>query len=201
MYEELIKAGKELKELKELSNKLSKETTKVVDKIWKVEKKIEKFIFKNKLYLPIENLKEYEDGTDIKEITLISDKGEFKEFSDMEILEIRKGHVHASDYTEGIYEYDSEENKYFHYYHWSKDKGITIVGYVNFDLEKESYIENIVKRVAESNSDSLETAEKVKDCTTCAHFEIESVYGVCDEKGILENVVENCENWKDLANC
>ena len=150
MFEELVKADKELKELKELRNKLSREASEVVDKIWKVEKKIEKFIFKNNLYFPIENLKEYEDGTDIKEITLISDKGEFRELSDMEILEIRKGHVYASDYTEGIYEYSSEENKYFKYYHWHKDEGTTIVGYVNFNLEEESYIENIIKKITEN---------------------------------------------------
>lgn len=33
----------------------------------------------------------------------------------------------------------------------------------------------------------------MNNCETCKHFSIESVYGVCDKTGILNNVIEHCD--------
>lgn len=42
----------------------------------------------------------------------------------------------------------------------------------------------------------------VKDCTTCANFDIETVYGVCCIHGALGDVVEDCKDYKSrLRTC
>ena len=36
----------------------------------------------------------------------------------------------------------------------------------------------------------------IKDCSTCSNLEIESMTGVCSEKGIIESIPVNCTSWK-----
>lgn len=36
-----------------------------------------------------------------------------------------------------------------------------------------------------------------KDCTNCANFQLESIYGVCAIKGILNELPINCNDYKN----
>ena len=43
----------------------------------------------------------------------------------------------------------------------------------------------------------LEFDVEFKDCSTCSNLEIESMTGVCSEKGIIENIPVNCTCYKE----
>lgn len=36
-------------------------------------------------------------------------------------------------------------------------------------------------------------------CENCKCFSIESVYGVCDKKGVLNDVIKNCKEFEDAV--
>ena len=46
-------------------------------------------------------------------------------------------------------------------------------------------------------SEELEFNVMLKDCSTCSKLEIESMTGVCSEKGIIENIPVNCTSYED----
>ena len=43
----------------------------------------------------------------------------------------------------------------------------------------------------------LELDVMLKDCSICSKLEIESMTGVCSEKGIIENIPVNCTRYED----
>lgn len=46
-------------------------------------------------------------------------------------------------------------------------------------------------------AERLEYDVAIKDCSTCSNLEIESMTGVCSEKGIIENIPVSCTSWKE----
>lgn len=116
-----------------------------------IEKTIDKFLFENKLYIPIKELEKYK-GICVESITLVDDKGYDEDWCGGEIMEIdENGHFYYSDYESGIYEYNENIGKYRKAYHCSLSEGDTIVGFYNLVLSdkkvEESFKENILKKV------------------------------------------------------
>lgn len=145
-----IKMLKERKQKQERLNKLDKERYLLMHEIGKYESKIDDYIFKNKLYIPIKNLKQYE-GRDVYSITLIDDKGNFEEWGSGEISEVKDGHYYYSDYNNGIYEYSTKDRKYHNHCCHSRSAGDKIIGYIDLELSsgfvKESKKEYIVEKI------------------------------------------------------
>ena len=128
-----IKMLKERKQKQERLKELDKERFPLMQELGKYEAKIDEYIFKNKLYIPIKNLKQYE-GRDVESITLIDNKGNFTEWGCGEISEVQDGHYYYSDYNNGIYEYSTKDRKYHRHFWGSLSAGDKIVGYVDLEL-------------------------------------------------------------------
>ncbi len=148
--DDFIKMLKERKQNQERLNELDKERCPLMQEIGKYESKIDNYIFENKLYIPIKNLKQYE-GRDVYSITLIDDKGNFEEWGYGEIAEIEDGHYFYSDYNNGIYEYSTKDRRYHKHFYGSTSAGDKIVGYVDLELSsgfvKESEKEYIMEEL------------------------------------------------------
>ena len=151
--DDFIKMLKERKQKQERLDELDKERSPLMQEIWKYKSKIDDYIFKNKLYIPIKNLKQYE-GRDVKSITLIDNKGNFEEWGYGEISEVRDGHYFYSDYDNGIYEYSTKDRKYHKHFLGSRSAGDKIVGYLDLELSsgfiKESEKEYIIEKHLEN---------------------------------------------------
>lgn len=133
-----------LKDLLKEREELRKITTLYTEKLEEADEFLDKFLKKNKIYAPIEILKNYNDK-EISKITLINDKKEEWTYTGGEIMEIRNGHFYYSDYESGIVQYDSADNHYHHHFHWhDSDLGV-IVGVRNVFLNEDT----IVKETSE----------------------------------------------------
>ena len=64
------------------------------------------------------------------------------------------------------------------------------------------YLDCLVEVAKELNipAKRLEYDIAFKDCSTCSKLEIESMTGVCSEKGIIENIPVSCTSWKEEDN-
>lgn len=63
----------------------------------------------------------------------------------------------------------------------------------------QGYLDCLVEVAKELNipAERLEFDVAFKDCSTCSNLEIESMTGVCSEKGIIENIPVNCTRYKE----
>ena len=63
----------------------------------------------------------------------------------------------------------------------------------------QGYLDCLIDVAKELNipAKRLEFDVMLKDCSTCSKLEIESMTGVCSEKGIIENIPVNCTSYED----
>ena len=63
----------------------------------------------------------------------------------------------------------------------------------------QGYLDCLVEVAKELNipAKRLEFDVEFKDCSTCSKLEIESMTGVCSEKGIIETIPVNCTSYED----
>lgn len=63
----------------------------------------------------------------------------------------------------------------------------------------QGYLDCLVEVAKELNipAKRLEYDIEFKDCSTCSNLEIESMTGVCSEKGIIENIPVSCTSYKE----
>lgn len=156
---------KELLERKEELAKKIAELEKQLEPLKKekgaINEALDNFVIKNKLYLPIDRLKDYA-GKDVYEITLIDESGEEYNFYYGDIMEITEdGHFYYSDYENGIYEYDPNTNNYHRDFCHSRENRTIVgfrdlcLGYFTTDKKEveESFFENIYSRFPEGEVD------------------------------------------------
>ena len=92
-----------------------------------------KDFFEHKLWHSLDELKNYEaDEIDSVEIVYEADDGEFyTQYWSGDILEITEDHhFYYSDYGDGIFSWDEEDQTYYHNY-WHTKEEINIVGFFN----------------------------------------------------------------------
>ena len=128
---------------------IDKRLTKLHSENSALESKLINYVVENKLYSPINKLKEYE-GYDVEEITLVLENGEVKDFWGDEIMCIRDGHFYYSSYDYGIYEFDEDTMLYYEYFRYKKSEGDKVIGYFDLvinDSIKDTMLDDILKGV------------------------------------------------------
>lgn len=117
------------KEKDELYNKHCKPLN---DRISKLEEERIQHLIKTNTYGKFPLSKEYE-GKDISHIKFVTSDGEI-DYVCGEIVDIRNGYPHISDYYNGNIDYDMEDNCFYHWYYGNKTK-LNYIGYLEIEFE------------------------------------------------------------------
>ena len=91
------------------------------DRITKTEEERDKYIFENKLYLPLEILQGF-IGRDVSSITFYDENGDvFDYYNDdgCDCIE-QDGHYHHSSYVTGLVTWSDKDGFYSEWYHYRK---------------------------------------------------------------------------------
>lgn len=144
MFKELIK---ERNKAKKEYNKISKTVKPYWDRFMETEKDIKDKFIEEKLYIPIEKLKDYLGNRDAESLTVVYENGKTEKLYQTGFEWVWKNGKHTNNYD--IIESGTDDDGYYFKYDIKKEG---IVGFYDLTYEsrekvKETFMEEIIKNL------------------------------------------------------